>query len=78
MSLCDDIATYKPKGCVTCNWYRTISDKERAAFDAFVTDFHRAPRSYPLSDLQDMCEPYGLTTNPRSFREHVQGHHGTR
>ena len=74
MSLSDAIAAYRPRGCVTCNWYRELSDSEREAFDAWIEDFRREPRAYPLVDLQELCEPYGLDTSPRSFREHVQRH----
>ena len=52
MSLSDAIAAYRPRGCVTCNWYRELSDSEREAFDAWIEDFRREPRAYPLVDLQ--------------------------
>lgn len=74
MSLCDDIAAYRPRGCATCNWYRELPEKEQDAFDAWVGNFRRAPRAYPLAHLQEFCTQYGLQTNPRSFREHVQLH----
>lgn len=76
MSLSGDIAAYQPKGCVTCNWYRALPDGERAAFDAWLEDNKQSPRSYPLADLQDICERNGLPgVNPRSFREHCSAHH---
>lgn len=76
MSLSDAIAAYRPKGCATCNWLRDQPDKERAAFDAWLEDHKRSPRSYPLSDLQDICERHGLPSlSPRSFRDHCAAHY---
>lgn len=78
MSLSDDIAAFKPKGCATCNWYRQLPERDREAFDTWVDNYRNAPRSYPLINLQNLCAASGLVTHKRCFRDHVQLHHEAR
>ena len=79
MSLANRLAVVIPSrsnvgGCVSCQWVASLSDGDRAAFDAWIADGKSMAQLWEVAAAdEDNPFPVSLT----ALRVHIRNHHTT-
>lgn len=73
MPLADRLAQFEPNrknsGCCTCKWLKTITEKDRAAFEDWIAQGHSLQQLYNIC-IDDPDNPYPVSLS--ALRNHVR------
>jgi hypothetical protein len=76
VSLADqiDALNFLDQGCRTCAWYARQDEETQSAFDRYIA--RQNPEKPVYKPLYDLCCENGLNVSSKTFRDHINAHHG--